>query len=287
MGTGPVDRRASATACPAGFAGVFDALVGRRERREPTGYIIGHREFWNLDIEVTPDMLVPRPETEFVVEEVLSRLSPPTGDPATHPVPRGGGARARAHRGRRHGHRAASAWRSPAGFRPPTWWPSTRPTTALAVARRNAAAPRRRRTGAVSRGGPAGAACRGPSTSSCRTRRTCPSRTSPACSRRSGITNRAGAGRRRRRPRRDQAPRPAGRRRAAPRRLAVVRIRVRPGRRRARDHRGRTALGTSWRSRRPCGHPRVAVARRGGGHPSIRVSNPESRAPSPEPRRSP
>jgi len=46
-------------ACPAGFAGL-DTLVRRRERREPTGYIIGHREFWNLDIEVGPGVLVPR-----------------------------------------------------------------------------------------------------------------------------------------------------------------------------------------------------------------------------------
>jgi release factor glutamine methyltransferase len=67
-------------ACPAGFAGIFEALVRRRERREPTGYIIGHREFWNLDIEVSPSVLVPRPETEFLVEEALSRLSaPPEG----------------------------------------------------------------------------------------------------------------------------------------------------------------------------------------------------------------
>ena len=63
-------------ACPAGFAGVFEALVRRRERREPTGYIIGHREFWNLDMEVGPGVLVPRPETELLVEEALSRLSP-------------------------------------------------------------------------------------------------------------------------------------------------------------------------------------------------------------------
>jgi release factor glutamine methyltransferase len=62
--------------CPAGFASVFEALVRRREQREPTGYITGHREFWNLDIEVRPGVLVPRPETEFLVEEALSRLSP-------------------------------------------------------------------------------------------------------------------------------------------------------------------------------------------------------------------
>ena len=62
-------------ACPAGFAAVFEALVRRRERREPTGYIVGHREFWELDIEVDASVLVPRPETELLVEEALTRLS--------------------------------------------------------------------------------------------------------------------------------------------------------------------------------------------------------------------
>jgi release factor glutamine methyltransferase len=73
-------------ACPAGFAGVFEALVRRRERREPAGYIIGHREFWNLDMEVSPGVLVPRPETEFLVEETLSRLSPPPDGPGGAPA---------------------------------------------------------------------------------------------------------------------------------------------------------------------------------------------------------
>jgi release factor glutamine methyltransferase len=62
-------------ACPAGFAAVFEVLVGRRERREPTGFIVGHREFWNLDFDVCAGVLVPRPETELLVEEALSRLS--------------------------------------------------------------------------------------------------------------------------------------------------------------------------------------------------------------------
>ena len=77
-------------ACPAGFAGVFDALVWRRERREPTGYIIGHREFWELDIEIGPGVLVPRPETEGLVEEALARLSAEDG----HLQGRGASARA-------------------------------------------------------------------------------------------------------------------------------------------------------------------------------------------------
>jgi len=62
-------------ACPPGFAEGFEPLVCRREHREPTGYITGHREFWNIEIEVGPGVLIPRPETELIVEEVLARLS--------------------------------------------------------------------------------------------------------------------------------------------------------------------------------------------------------------------
>jgi release factor glutamine methyltransferase len=46
--------------------------VARRERREPTAYIVGRREFWGRPFQVTPAVLVPRPETEFIVEEALS-----------------------------------------------------------------------------------------------------------------------------------------------------------------------------------------------------------------------
>ena len=44
------------------------ACVQRRLAREPTAYITGHREFYKLDLEVTPDVLIPRPETETLVE---------------------------------------------------------------------------------------------------------------------------------------------------------------------------------------------------------------------------
>ena len=54
---------------PEGFAAKFEAAIQRRARREPVAQIIGHREFWNLDFEVTPDVLIPRPETELIVEE--------------------------------------------------------------------------------------------------------------------------------------------------------------------------------------------------------------------------
>lgn len=46
-------------------------LVARRARGEPVAYLIGRREFWSLDLEVTPDTLVPRPDTETLVEVAL------------------------------------------------------------------------------------------------------------------------------------------------------------------------------------------------------------------------
>ena len=46
--------------------------VARRERHEPTAYIVGVREFWGLDFETTPAVLIPRPETELIVEEALT-----------------------------------------------------------------------------------------------------------------------------------------------------------------------------------------------------------------------
>ncbi len=49
----------------------FDALIARREKREPLAYIVGHKEFYSLDFEVTPAVLIPRPETEFVVSAAL------------------------------------------------------------------------------------------------------------------------------------------------------------------------------------------------------------------------
>jgi release factor glutamine methyltransferase len=53
----------------------FDALVARREKREPIAYILGHKEFYSLDFEVTPAVLIPRPETEFVVAAALGSIA--------------------------------------------------------------------------------------------------------------------------------------------------------------------------------------------------------------------
>ncbi len=52
----------------------FSEWIERRERHEPTAYIVGEREFWGLDFRVTPAVLIPRPETELVVEEALQLI---------------------------------------------------------------------------------------------------------------------------------------------------------------------------------------------------------------------
>jgi len=57
----------------------FAALIGRRAAGEPVAYLLGRREFWTLTLEVNPSVLVPRPETELLVELSLERLR---GEPA-------------------------------------------------------------------------------------------------------------------------------------------------------------------------------------------------------------
>ncbi len=57
----------------------FSSSVERRQRGEPVAYIIGRREFWSLEIEVNAHVLVPRPETERLVEFALEVLAPREG----------------------------------------------------------------------------------------------------------------------------------------------------------------------------------------------------------------
>jgi len=61
-------------------AGRLEFLVGRRAKGEPFAYITGRKEFWSLDFEVGPGVLVPRPDTESLVEEAI-RLVPDRGAP--------------------------------------------------------------------------------------------------------------------------------------------------------------------------------------------------------------
>lgn len=52
----------------------FDGLVARRGAREPVQYVLGHAHFFGLRLRVSPDVLIPRPETEEVAEEALLHL---------------------------------------------------------------------------------------------------------------------------------------------------------------------------------------------------------------------
>src|SRR5438876_10187929 len=52
----------------------FFALIARGANGEPTQHLTGKQEFWGLEFEVTPDVLIPRPETEHVIEVALDRL---------------------------------------------------------------------------------------------------------------------------------------------------------------------------------------------------------------------
>lgn len=54
--------------------GRYEAVVAERARGVPTQYITGHQEFWGMDLIVTPSVLIPRPETEHVIETVLNLI---------------------------------------------------------------------------------------------------------------------------------------------------------------------------------------------------------------------
>ncbi len=54
----------------------FLRFVEQRAAGTPTQYLTGHQEFWGLDFEVAPGVLIPRPETEHLIEVVLERLDP-------------------------------------------------------------------------------------------------------------------------------------------------------------------------------------------------------------------
>ena len=60
---------------PADVDREYSALIERRATREPVAFITGRREFWGLDFDVSPDVLIPRPETELIVEAACDRLS--------------------------------------------------------------------------------------------------------------------------------------------------------------------------------------------------------------------
>ncbi|MGA8259120.1 MAG: peptide chain release factor N(5)-glutamine methyltransferase [Arenicellales bacterium] len=52
----------------------YYAWIKRRSKSEPVAYITGHKEFWSLDLMVSPDVLIPRPETELLVQRALDKI---------------------------------------------------------------------------------------------------------------------------------------------------------------------------------------------------------------------
>lgn len=60
---------------PYGKLELFQSYIERRKKREPVAYIRGFKEFWSIKIKVTPDVLIPRPETETLVGRALEKVS--------------------------------------------------------------------------------------------------------------------------------------------------------------------------------------------------------------------
>jgi len=104
----------------------YRALEARRLNGEPIAQLVGAREFYGLDFEVTPDVLIPRPETELLVETALAALEGLNGTEAPRVLDLGTGSGAIAV--------AIASARPDARV-----WAVDRSTAALAVARRNAA----------------------------------------------------------------------------------------------------------------------------------------------------
>jgi release factor glutamine methyltransferase len=52
----------------------FNKLINRRKKNEPVAYIVGYKEFWNKQYKVNSDVLIPRPDTEILVEEVIKSI---------------------------------------------------------------------------------------------------------------------------------------------------------------------------------------------------------------------
>jgi release factor glutamine methyltransferase len=70
----------------------FAALARRRREGVPVAYILGRREFYSRSFVVTPDVLIPRPETELLVELALARIAPDQGEVSVLDLGTGSGA---------------------------------------------------------------------------------------------------------------------------------------------------------------------------------------------------
>lgn len=81
-----------AEAPPDAIGDFLDSLLRRRLAGEPLAYITGHREFFGLDLECSPEALIPRPETELLVELALERSIPLSSSPRILDAGTGNGA---------------------------------------------------------------------------------------------------------------------------------------------------------------------------------------------------
>ena len=74
VASGSISTRRSATKPTEEARTAFRELVRRRAAGTPVAYLVGHREFYSLEFEVTPDVLIPRPETELLVVALLDHV---------------------------------------------------------------------------------------------------------------------------------------------------------------------------------------------------------------------
>ena len=50
---------------------LFNDLIEQRSKKKPVAYLVGKKEFWKYEFEVTKDLLIPRPDTEILIEQTL------------------------------------------------------------------------------------------------------------------------------------------------------------------------------------------------------------------------
>ncbi|HEU4704536.1 MAG TPA: peptide chain release factor N(5)-glutamine methyltransferase, partial [Sphingomicrobium sp.] len=118
-----VDRERLLLAPPSEIPGAFEALLERREAGEPVAYILGTRAFWTIELEVTPDVLIPRPDSETLLDSAVEHFRGTAGPARILDLGTGSGALLLA---------ALDQWRQATGLG------IDRSAAALAVAKRNA-----------------------------------------------------------------------------------------------------------------------------------------------------
>ena len=105
----------------------FKALIKRRLKREPVAYILERKEFWSMDLHVTREVLIPRPETECLVEKTLELLALDSNLDSTT-TRKAGGLGFTATGAKRQGREGPQSLRVEPGARHPVWktqshWP--------------------------------------------------------------------------------------------------------------------------------------------------------------------